>query len=286
MGKTTKKPKGNIFLRNAILAVCILVIMLFLVQIFLGIVTRHGQVREVPDLSGMTMVQAYQVADKESLRIEINDSLYLPARTPGIVLEQNPVPGAKVKSGRRVFVTVNSFSPRKAVIPYVAGFSLRQAKTNLDIAGFEIEKLVYREDMATNNVIEQRFEGREVTPSGNIEAPVGSRVTLVVGISDDAAAKIPKVVGFPMREAKGRLWEVGFNVGNIAMDEGVDEVNINDARVYRQTPNAATRSRLGTSVDIFITLDESKVTDGSKESDRAAALIEIAAAKADSLITN
>ena len=264
--------RENIFWRNVVLAVCSLVIFVFLAQILLNLGTRHGQVLEVPDFSGLTFTEARSVAEKADLRLEINDSLYLPAGTGGIVLEQNPAPGAHVKSGRRVFITVNSFRPKTARIPYVTGYSLRQAKNNLEVAGFAIERLIYREDIATNNVLEQRYKGQTVLPQSDIEAPAGSGITLVVGVSGNPAVQVPKVVGFPVQEAKSRLWEQGLNIGKIEQEAGITEVNINEARVYRQRPNAGSRQQLGAKVNLYLTLDETKVAAGQKDADRAARL--------------
>lgn len=258
------------FLRNVILAICALIIVIFLTQILLSVATRHGQEHRVPDFSGVSLADAKKLAAKSSLKIEINDSLYLPQRTGGIVLEQNPAPGAKVKSGRRIFVTINSYKPKTAIIPYVTGYSLRQAKNNIEVAGFEIERLIYVEDMATNNVLEQKFDGRTVTASSNIEATVGSGIVLVVGANGGVTAKVPKVIGFPLKEAKSRLWELGLNIAGVNKDENVTELNINEARVYRQSPNAGSSLQLGASVELFLTLDPEKVATGAKTSDRVA----------------
>lgn len=258
------------FLRNVILAICALIIVIFLTQILLSVATRHGQEHRVPDFSGVSLADAKKLAAKSSLKIEINDSLYLPQRTGGIVLEQNPAPGAKVKSGRRIFVTINSYKPKTAIIPYVTGYSLRQAKNNIEVAGFEIERLIYVEDMATNNVLEQKFDGRTVTASSNIEATVGSGIVLVVGANGGVTAKVPKVIGFPLKEAKSRLWELGLNIAGVNKDENVTELNMNEARVYRQSPNAGSSLQLGASVELFLTLDPEKVATGAKTSDRVA----------------
>lgn len=264
--------KANLFLRNVILAICVLVIFVFLTQLILNWATRHGQAYSVPDFNGVTMDEAHQLAKEANLKLEINDSLYLPARTPGVVLEQNPSAGSKVKSGRRVFLTINAFSPRMAVIPYVAGYSLRQAKNNLEVAGFEIDRLVYRDDLATNNVLEQQYNGRTILPGSDIKAPAGSGVTLIVGRSteDDTSIKVPKVVGFSLKDAKSRLWEQGLNVGKITRDEEVTEINLHQARVSRQTPGVGSVQPLGTRVDIHVSVNEAAIEAGNKAAERAA----------------
>ncbi len=264
-----RKIKENLFLRNLILALCALIILIFAVQMILNWSTRHGKSFEVPDLHGMTIGEAEAVSGNAKLVFEVNDSLYLPRRSPGIILEQNPLPGAKVKSGRRVFVTVNSFNPKTAVIPYVTDFSLRQAKNNLEIAQFEIEKLIYRDDIASNYVLEQQYQGTKITPQSNIQAPTGSGVVLIVGKRPGETVRLPRTVGFGLREAKSRLWEQGFNVGKVTYGDGITEINLHEAKVHRQMPGAGTVHPLGTSVDLYLTLDDKEVAEGQKEADQS-----------------
>lgn len=264
--------KKHVFLRNLLLAVCFFIIFIALTQLILNWSTRHGQAYSVPDFNGLTLDEAKAAARDASLKLEINDSLYLPARTGGIILEQNPSPGSKVKSGRRVFLTINAFSPKMAKIPYVTGYSLRQAKNNLEVAGFEIDKLVYKDDIAVNNVLEQQYKGRTITGNSNIEAPTGSGVTLIVGRGREGnnVVKVPKVVGFTLKDAKSRLWELGLNVGQITRDEGITEINLHQARVSKQSLGVGTSQSLGAAVGLHLTLDEDAVEAGNKAAEQSA----------------
>ena len=272
--KLIERINGNVIARNVVLAVCAVVIFLFLVSVLLNLFTRHNKYKQVPDFSGMNIEEARQAGRKASLRIEINDSLYVPMYEGGVILDQNPAPGAEVKSGRRIFVTVNSFRQKMVRIPYVTDFSLRQAKNNLEVAGLEIDRLIYREDIATNYVLEEHYRGELITSGSDVRADVGTGVTLVVGMSpEDSTTVIPKVVGFPLKEAKSRLWEVGLNVGRITAEEGINALNENEARVYMQEPEQSHLVTLGTPVALKLTLDTKKVEQGSAASDRAAEAI-------------
>lgn len=269
--KLVQRINRNILLRNAVLALCALIVLIFLISILLNVFTRHGQVRQVPDLSGMTVTEAKHAGRGAHLRIEINDSLYVPAYPGGVILEQIPAPGTEVKSGRRIFVTVNSFRQKTVVIPYVTGYSLRQAKNNLDLAGLEIDKLIYRPDMATNYVLEEFYGDKIITQGSKLETEVGSGITLIVGRSDDSRPQtIPRLAGFPLREAKSRLWEAGFNVGKITYDEGINPLNQRDAKAYIQSPGPGVRAALGATVNFSVTLDEQKVEKGIKDAVKSA----------------
>ncbi len=269
--KLIEKINGNVIARNVVLAICAIIIFLFLVSVLLNLFTRHNKYKQVPDFSGMKIEEARHAGQKASLRIEINDSLYVPLYEGGIILDQNPAPGAEVKSGRRIFVTVNSFRQKMIKIPYVTDLSLRQAKNNLEVAGLEIDRLIYQEDIATNYVLEERYKNQLITPQSDIQGEIGSGVTLVVGMSpEDSTTVIPKVVGFPLKEAKSRLWEVGLNIGKVSMDKGINALNENEARVYVQEPGQSHLVTLGTPVSLQLTLETKKVEQGSIASDREA----------------
>ncbi len=237
--------------------------------------TRHGARCSVPDFTGVSIGDAQHIAKKHSLEIIVNDSLYVPVYDGGIVLEQNPKPAVDVKPGRKVYVTINSFAQKKVKIPYVTGYSLRQAKNNLEVAGLEIAELIYRSDMATNNVLEERFRDRVILRGDDVEAEAGSGVTLVVGISPESGSvTVPKLVGFPLKEAKSRLWEIGLNVGRVDFDREIGVLERKDARVYIQSPAQNTVLTLGQKVDLRLTLDMKEVEKQSAASDRKARALE------------
>ena len=215
-------------------------------HIVMQVGTRHGARRTVPDFSGVKLDQAQRMARKYDLKLHINDSLFVPAYEGGIVLDQLPEGGVEVKPGRTVYITINSFRQKMVPVPYVAGRSLRQAKNMLEIAGLEIDELVYRADMATNYVLDEYCEGSGVTLYVGVEGGYGTTV-------------VPRLVGFPLKEAKGRLWELGLNVGKVDFDEGINLLNQKDARVYIQHPTAERSAGLGSRVDLRLTLDEKKL---------------------------
>ena len=261
----------NIFVRNLILAVCSIIVFIFLVNIGLRVFTRHNSYHQVPDFSGMTMEEAVKAARSGSLKLEVNDSRYVPEYETGAILAQTPEPGTNVKSGRRILLTINTGKRKMVRIPYVTGVSLRQAKNDLDRVGLELDKLVYKNDIATNYVLETRYKDKVVSPGSRLEAEEGSGITLIVGMkAGEATTIIPKVIGFPLKEAKNRLWEVGLNLGNVSFDENVTLLERNDTRVWRQSPEQGSRVTLGTTVTLYLTLDDDKVGKGSSASDKEA----------------
>ncbi len=246
----------NRLLYNLLLIAAILLVLALVAHLVMQMGTRHGARRTVPDFSGIRLVDAERLAAQHDLTLHINDSLFVPAYEGGIILDQLPEGGVEVKPGRTVYITINSFRQKMVEVPYVAGRSLRQAKNMLEIAGLEIERLVYRPDMATNYVLAAFIDRDSITAEKRIEAEMGSGITLHVGVEETQnTTAVPQVVGLSLREAKGRIWESGLNLGKIRFDEGINLLNQKEARVYRQQPAPETSTTLGAAVEILLTLD-------------------------------
>lgn len=274
---------------NLVLIAALVLALALAAHLFMQFGTRHGARRIVPDLAGVKFDDARRLAGSKSLKLHINDSLFVPAYEGGIILDQLPEAGVEVKPGRTIYVTINSYRQKMVTIPYVAGRSLRQAKNMLDIAGLGIDEIVYRPDMATNYVLEEAFDGRRITEGSKLEAEMGSGVTLYVGVEADAdPAVVPQVVGLSLKEAKGRLWEQGLNIGKVTFDEGINLLNQKDARVYEQRPSAERDVAWGTSVELRLTLDDEKLEAQRKAAQQtarreAAERLQREQARADSL---
>lgn len=256
---------------NIVLIVIALLIMAVAAHLVMQIGTRHGARRRVPDFTGLRLDEAERVAHKNQLRLSVNDSLFVPAYESGVVLDQLPERGVEVKPDRTIYLTINSFREKTVPVPYVAGRSLRQAKNMLEIAGLEIAELIYRPDIATNYVLEEFCGGKQVSENSKIEAGIGSGITLYVGAEpENDTAVVPMLVGFSLKQAKSRLWELGLNVGRIGFDEGIDLLNQREAGVYIQSPAAEQTAALGTRVDLRLTLDRKKVEEHFKAAEKAA----------------
>ena len=145
----------------------------------------------------------------------------------------------------------------------------------LEVAGLEIERLIYEEDIATNYVLGEYIGHEQVKESSKAEIEMGSGVILKVGVEPEKNSTIvPKAIGQSLQAAKSRLWEQGLNIGKINFDEGVNLLNQKDARVYRQSLAHNSTTTLGTTVDLWLTLDETIVEKSSTASDKAARELE------------
>jgi beta-lactam-binding protein with PASTA domain len=219
--------------------------------------TRHSARRTVPDFVGLTMEDAEHFADRRDLEVIANDSLYVPSYPGGVVLEQHPLNGTVVKPGRKVYVTISSINQRKAVVPYVANRTLRQALHLLETAGFSIEKIQYVRDITTNYVLAEFVNGEEIVDGSTLQANVGSGVVLRVGVAAKATAlNVPQLNGLTLFEAKHKLWETGLNVGEVTFDPGIPALERDDAKVYYQSIKPMKGVWYGESVSLRLALEK------------------------------
>ena len=130
---------GNWIVRNLLSALVVFIVLLVGSMIFLNVVTKHNQELIVPELSNMSVADAESIAVAEGMRIEVVDSVFVKRMKKGAVYRQNPVAGSKVKSGRRIALTINAMNAKKVSMPNLIGYSMRQAMAELQAKLAELE---------------------------------------------------------------------------------------------------------------------------------------------------
>ena len=246
----------NWIVRNLLGAVAFFVALLLLATILLGVVTHHGQTIEVPDLTSLSVDKARHEASRKNLKVEVIDSIFVRRMEKGAVYSQNPKAGTQVKRGRRIMLTINAMNAKKVSVPNLVGYSMRQAKAELNARGLALGKLIYVNDIATNNVLKQFYRNREIRPGRQIES--GSEIDLQVGLNpSDNLTYVPNVKGMKYLRAVDAVHDNSLNLGRVIFDKTVKNYSDSlNAIVYKQTP-AASRSPLlmGSDVTIHLSLD-------------------------------
>jgi beta-lactam-binding protein with PASTA domain len=261
-----KKLWRNILLRNIVFATTLLILLLICSSVFLDKFTRHGISAPVPDFTGKILDSVLVIAMQNNLRIEIIDSIFRIDVPRGTVLLQNPGQGTHVKKNRKVFLTMNSFSPRKEPLPDVKGISLRQAKTELSAKGFRVGKLEYSyQHPYVNNVFGQMYKGRDVEPG--VLLPVGEYIDLRMGLDSlsHTSFNIPDVKGLAKQAVEDLLVENSLNY-TLAFDrKGVKTITDSlDCVAYEQDPPAGSIAYYGDYVRIKLKLPEKSKKNNDK----------------------
>ncbi len=279
-----KRLKSHGILYNTVLVVLVYAALMLVWYAAMALGTRHGMKRTVPDFVGLQLRDAEYYAGRRGLKMIVNDSLHVPAYPGGIVLDQLPESGVDVKSGRKIYVTINSVRQKTVLLPYVAGRSLRQAKNMLDGAGLTIRELVYVDDIATNYVLSQYCDTTQIHPDTRMSVEMGSGITLHVGkAAGDEVTGVPYLLGRSLHEAKSKLWESGLNVGSVFYDDDMTVLDCNNARICEQSVAGGESSALGTAVSLQLTLDAEKVAEAEAAYARRIREAELERMRADSL---
>ena len=244
-------------IKHLFVAFILFLVLLFGAKFALSVGTRHGDLLEVPDFRGMTFEQAQVLADEIGVRLEIVDSIYSRAGR-GTIREHNPSAGSKVKDGRRVLLTVNAKGVKKVTVPNLIGYSTRQAAAELSTKGLNLGRLVYVEDIATNNVLKQKYRGRDIDPGSQVGAE--SSIDLVVGLADEDQTLIPDLTGKSGREAVKILHDHYLNAKGLRYDKDVRTYEDSlHAVVYKQTPAASELPVImGSDVTLYLRVESSE----------------------------
>lgn len=258
--------------------------LLFVGLLYFGLMkgTRHNETIAVPNFVGMTIEDARGVAKAKELNIVVRDSIFDVDLPGGTIVDQLPgtsdVRSVTVKPGRKIYVTINAYSRRQVQVPYVAKQTLRQALNQIERSGLTIDELIYEANMTSTDYVErQTINGREIGPTTDRKAAVGTGVTLHVTYQrDNQQTLAPRVVGLSLAKAKASLWDYGLNVGEVIYDESIDDIiERRSARVYKQSAAIGSSMRRGAKVTIYLSADNALVDSmrimADKDAERAEA---------------
>jgi len=254
------------FLMHLLLAIILIVALVFLTLQGLKLYTRHGQSNPVPDFYGLNQTEAKETAKQYELRIEIVDSLYVDDAVPGAIVDQLPKAGSRVKEDRTIFLSINSTQPEQVILPQLTDVSFRQAKVLIENSGLEIGNISYRPSEYNDLVLEIQKDSEELFAGQKL--PKGSSVDLIVGREQgNQATDLPNLLGLTIPEAKETLIDARLNTGVIIYDESIlSAEDSTSAMVWKQQPNprVAATTTLGSSVDLWVTVDQLKIDDAAE----------------------
>lgn len=143
--------------------------------------TMHGEGVDVPEVKGMMLSDAEYALERLELVAFVVDSAYVREQPAGIVLEQAPGAGSRVKSGREIYLTINQKQTPTNTIPDIAGnCSRREAEARLRALGFKIGPMEFVQG-DPDWVIALKVNGHEVYAGERV--PCDAPVVMVVGNS-------------------------------------------------------------------------------------------------------
>jgi len=212
--------------------------------------TLHGEHVEVPDFKQLYPKSLDEFVEDHDLKYEIVDSVFNRTLPKGTIIDQDPAPGATVKKGRTIYLTLNASLNQKVSMPNLVNLSLRQAASKLETYGLKVGNLRYIEGLPP--VIQQLYNGGEIKPGTIITKD--SEIDLVLGRgSNTGLIPVPDLFGMTITEARVELEGRKLKFGNRLPDAtGADTLT---ARIYMQSPPYKKSEGLyaGAEIDVWLT---------------------------------
>ncbi|MFY7944861.1 MAG: PASTA domain-containing protein [Crocinitomicaceae bacterium] len=240
------------------LSLILFLVVLFIVLQWAKSYTRHGEKIAVPNLIGKAILLVQEEDNPNDFEYVITDSVYMPEKPGGIILEQDPKPTSFVKNGRKIYVSVSSYDVPKTPYPVKEGYSLRMTKALIENSGFRLGKILERpSDMVESGsfVLESNSNGNPVK-FGQL-LPKGTRIDLIIAVSSmDSLMDNPVLTGLSLQEAI----QLANSKGIETYIRGDLDGDSSDFWVQRQKPDAhfIDKIRVGTRIELTLKLNSEK----------------------------
>lgn len=244
------------FYKNLSLSIATSVIVVLSILLLLRFYTRHDDLIELSDFSGMNLNKVDSILNESSLRYVIIDSVFNTKLPSNSIIDQDPLAGSFVKENRRIYLTVVAKSKKQVLMPNLVDLSLRRAISKLKSLDLSVGKLSFIPDMAKNVVLKQFIDNQEIEYGAQVF--VGTEVHLVLGDGlSDVMVNLPNLNGLTKEDAEILLQMNSINLGLVMYDSSVKDSST--AVVYRQRPSVEdnTMINLGRNVDIYLTSNNS-----------------------------
>jgi len=181
------------FLKQLGLALIVFLVILFGFSEWMLSTTNHGEFTEVPNLEGKKLEITKGLLEERELTLgDIEYKDYNPKFPKEAIVEQSPAAGAKVKIGRKVYITVNKSEYRLVRIPDLKDKTKRDAVSTLEAIGFKIGEVTYKPYFAKDAVIDMLHKGKKIKKDDKL--PYTSVIDLVLGDGKLNYGDKPKVV--------------------------------------------------------------------------------------------
>lgn len=249
---------STVFLKHLVLAGAASLLLVLLVLFMLKFYTRHGESFEVPDLYGFNIQESSPLIARSHLRYQIVDSTYIEELRPGVIVEQLPKAGHRVKRNRIIQLTINRWNPEQVAVPRLTDISLRQSLAQLEAAGLQPGEITMRPSEFQNLVLHATLQGRELLVGELV--PRGTRIDLIVGTTGmQEQVYLPDFKGLTLDLTRQIMEELMLSSGAVIYDSSV--VTATDsiyARVWRQQPDPSMSPFInrGAAVDLWVTTNE------------------------------
>jgi beta-lactam-binding protein with PASTA domain len=228
--------------------IALIVVFLLVDRVVMPGITRHGSEFPLPSVVGLSFTEAMDTLDQYGVDIYIAGEESSPDIPDGTVMVQTPLPGSMVKTGRRVKVIISS--GRELVeVPYMVGFSQRQAELKLREAGLRTGSFNWASsDSLPVNVLVYSV------PSWESLVPRNTPINLYFNRgSQSDVVFVPQLVGTMLSDAEQIADSLGLVISKV--DFTVNTVVLPNTVIW-QSLRAGTKTEIGSYVDLKVAVTD------------------------------
>ena len=190
---------SRVFFIQVAVALTIIVVLTYLFMHWLTFTTNHGHEITVPNLAKLTEEQVENKLGELDLDYVLLDSVDYNSDFPKFsVVEQDPLPGAKVKEGRKVYIKINASGFSSVKIPDLIDKTYREAVPTLKALGLEEGTITYIPNLGKDMVLEMRFRGRNLKVGDRVLK--ASKIDLVLGDGKESYVEEVDSTATPIEE--------------------------------------------------------------------------------------
>ena len=172
--------KSSVFGVQLLMAIALIGVIGYFFMHWLTFTTDHGNEITVPDLRKMSEQQVEDAVDELNLEYVLLDSVDYNSQFPKhTVVEQDPLPGSKVKVNRKIYIKINSSGFTMVRIPNIIEKTYRQAVPTLKSLGLEEGTISYKPYIGKDMVLEMYWNGKKLNPGDKVFK--SSKIDLVLG---------------------------------------------------------------------------------------------------------
>lgn len=209
---------------------------------------------ECPELINTTTEQALNLIAGTDLTIVLDENNEeITADMEGIITDQNPKHGKKIKGNAIIRVVLGEAPPETEKVPTVSGMLESEAIATLRAKGFDVSVQV-----ETSTEVEA---GRAIKtkPETAAAVPKGSTVTLYISSGEseeDAYTIVPSVLGKTEEEAKKILEENNLILGEVQQVASDKEKGL----IVKQSEAEGNRVKKGKAIDVRVSNGQGAAT--------------------------
>ena len=207
-----------------------------------------GDETEMPDVLEMNIDEARSMLETQGFKVLIKDSLYDANHPENVVIEQNPYPYARVKEGRRVYLSI-SIGEKPIIMPNLFSVSPREAELILETNNLKLrnKNYVYSDIYHEGTVIGQSYpQGQIIKPGSGID------ITISLGKLHEELI-VPDLLGKSLFEARARLREMKLKIGEITYEE---RENILPETILKQSIPPGETFEAGETIDLTVSKEK------------------------------